>query len=356
MLTKCRELAKLLRVELPNEALYSTIERTTLMKMTLLDLPGLVNLKNSLAKSTLTHTQPRVSFLTKNATWPTRRKSYRWKRGKVCEGEIALKDPRNTNHLLCSYGLTRLLTFLPKALTRYVQAEAWTLCDKANLSRYPFTRPKSKQPRERWTASRSTSPHWRVRLLPGRKHKGECRISWKQVACEGLPAHAAYLPTGAHIVGKISHAGGRNRTSYRAGCQRKARTLLFAGRYCHQGWEFLLCESKETNDQLQDPTKAHPLKDTVKASHSYLVNVISITIRGSIASAETGWIRFLRNEGWNWTKNIELRGNVHEDEWSCRLGKTEAQLDKREKEASLRAGRRHLGRTVIKGHQSSVAS
>jgi hypothetical protein len=51
MLIKCRKLAQELKAQLPNDALYSTIERTTLMKVHLLDLPGLITLKNSIAKS-----------------------------------------------------------------------------------------------------------------------------------------------------------------------------------------------------------------------------------------------------------------------------------------------------------------
>lgn len=59
---------------MPNEALYSNIERTTLMKVTLLDLPGLINLKNSIAKSKLCSMQPPVNSWSSSGSSLTRNK------------------------------------------------------------------------------------------------------------------------------------------------------------------------------------------------------------------------------------------------------------------------------------------
>jgi hypothetical protein len=243
MLGKCRELAQQLRVELPNDAFYSTIERTTPMKVNVLDLPGLVNLKNSIAKSTPAATQPPASSSTSNATSPTRkrsRQSRRRSRERTRGVAIVLRSSLINRECVCRQNGLR------RAWSRCDRAEAQTSCGRASPSTSPSTRPRWRLPRARWTASPSTSLPSKVSSPPRRKHQDQRRSFRREVACEGLPADAAHLRQGQDAPLAVPDAGGGGGAGGGAGSERQDRAVLRPIRQRHQRRQLLLRQSQET--------------------------------------------------------------------------------------------------------------
>lgn len=178
------------------------------MKVTLLDLPGLINIKNSIAKSNLCSMQPPVNFWSSSGSSHTRNKD-RKSITRQIPIEIKLYRWRKSKLFLLSPACR--LNVLPKVWILCVLAVPQTPCGRANQYRFRSIRRGWRQRRVKWTEFPSTLLHWRVSVFLCRKYKDKCGCSGQQVASKGLSSLSANIPACQGPARTLSHALAGNR-------------------------------------------------------------------------------------------------------------------------------------------------